>query len=191
VTDSELLERARQGDGQAFTVLFRSHQAAVYRYAAYMCGRDAADDIVQDTFLVVLRQRRRLDRIQGDVRSYLLGIARHCALKRLGRRETENLDDVAEMSVMVEWPRSLEKLEQQELTQQVRSAVESLPPHYREVVILCELEELDYADAAAVIGVPIGTIRSRLNRGRGLLVQMLITPTGERDQRHDIARRTP
>jgi RNA polymerase sigma-70 factor, ECF subfamily len=176
VTDSDLLERARRGDGEAFTALFRSHQAAVYRYAAYMCGRDAADDIVQETFLVVLRQRRR-DRIQGDVRSYLLGIARHRALKRLGRRQTANLEDVAEMAVMVEWPRSLEELEHQELTQEVRSAVESLPPHYREVVVLCELQELDYAAAAAVIGVPVGTIRSRLHRGRGLLALMLTTRT--------------
>jgi RNA polymerase sigma-70 factor, ECF subfamily len=191
VTDSELLERARQGDGQAFTALFRSHQAAVYRYAAYMCGRDAADDIVQDTFLVVLRQRRRRDRVQGDVRSYLLGIARHRALKRLGRKETANLDDLAETPAMVEWPQSLVELEQQELTQQVRSAVESLPPHYREVVVLCELEELDYADAAAVIGVPVGTVRSRLHRGRGLLAQLLITNTRKCDQRHDLARRTP
>jgi RNA polymerase sigma-70 factor, ECF subfamily len=191
VTDSELLDRARQGDSEAFTALFRSHQAAVYRYAAYMSGRDAADDIVQETFLIVLRQRQRRDPIHGDIRSYLLGIARHRAMKRLGSRETANLDDAAEMPVLIEWPRSLEELEQQELTQQVRSAVASLPPHYREVVVLCELEELDYADAAAVIGVPVGTIRSRLHRGRGLLAQMLTTSQDARDQRHDLARRTP
>lgn len=191
MTDSELLERARQGDGQAFTALFRSHQAAVYRYAAFMCGRDAADDIVQETFLVILRQRSRRDRIQSDVRSYLLGIARHRALKRLGRRETAHLEDVAETAVSVEWSRSLEQLAQHELVQQVHSAVEALPPHYREVVILCELEELDYADAAAVIGVPVGTIRSRLHRARGRLAQMLISRAGQRDQCHDLARRTP
>jgi RNA polymerase sigma-70 factor (ECF subfamily) len=177
VTDSELLERARQGDSQAFTALFRSHQAAVYRYAAYMCGRDVADDVVQETFLVVLRQRRRRDLIQSDVRSYLLGIARHRALKHLGHRQMANLDDVADAPVMVEWPRSLEELEQQELTQRLRSAIASLPAHYREVVVLCELEELDYTAAAAVIGVPVGTIRSRLHRGRGLLAQALITRT--------------
>jgi RNA polymerase sigma-70 factor (ECF subfamily) len=191
VTDSELLERARQGDGQAFAALFRSHQAAVYRYAAYLCGRDTADDIVQETFLVVLRQRHRRDRIRTDARTYLLGIARHRALKRLGDKVMANLDDVAETPVMVEWPRSLEALEQQELTQHLRAAVESLPPHYREVVVLCELEELHYARAAAIIGVPVGTIRSRLHRGRGLLAQALIARTAQRDQHDDFARRTP
>jgi DNA-directed RNA polymerase specialized sigma24 family protein len=66
VTDSELLERTRQGDGQAFTALFRSHQAAVYPYAAYMCGRDVADDVVQETLLTMTSWGSRFTQPDAD-----------------------------------------------------------------------------------------------------------------------------
>ena len=75
--DAELLDRARRGDDAAFTQLFGRHQRGIYRYAAHMCGRDAADDVVQETFLVVLRGVHRYDPERSPVAGYLFGIARH------------------------------------------------------------------------------------------------------------------
>ena len=173
--DAGLLRRARQGDEAAFSQLFARHQRAVYLFAARMCGTDAGDDVVQETFLAVLRQTGTFDPARGTVAGYLLGIARHHVLKRLGERYracvTENVDDT------VEWVATqddvLEGLTRAETIDAVRSAVQSLPPVYREVVALCELQEMDYATAADVIRCPIGTVRSRLHRARAMLTTKL------------------
>jgi RNA polymerase sigma-70 factor (ECF subfamily) len=177
VDDVELLERARQGDEAAFSQLFERYQRAVYRYAMYMCGREAGDDIVQETFMAVLRQSGRRDRPQGAVIAYLIGIARHRVLKRIAAEHEETFArDLDERVVALALPDHLtvlDDLTRAEAIEKVRAAVESLPPAYREVVVLCELEEMDYAAAAEVMQCPIGTVRSRLHRARALLAAKL------------------
>lgn len=171
--DAGLLERARMGDEQAFSRLFAAHQRLVFRYAAYMGGADAADDIVQDTFLAVLRQRDRRDRPTGTVVSYLIGIARHVVMKRHERTAGWTLlEDDFERAESRE-PNALDRLLSAESVDSVRAAVLSLPPVYREAIVLCELEDLDYAGAAAVMECPVGTVRSRLSRARALLAEKL------------------
>jgi RNA polymerase sigma-70 factor (ECF subfamily) len=170
VDDERLLERVCRGDSDAVSALFARYQASIYRYAVHMCGRDAGDDIVQETFLRVMRQPGRYDPGRGPVIGYLLGIARHLALKRLTSSgagpeelgEDDEAPDSAHETV-------LDNLTRTETIEAVRAAVQSLPPLYREVVALCELQELDYAAAAGIIQCPIGTIRSRLHRARMLL----------------------
>jgi RNA polymerase sigma-70 factor (ECF subfamily) len=173
--DAGLLRRARQGDEAAFSRLFARHQRAVYLFAAKMCGPDAGDDVVQETFLAVLRQTGTFDPARGSVAAYLLGIARHLVLKRLGDRYracvTDNVDDTTEWVTTQD--DVLESLTRAETIDAVRAAVQSLPPVYREVVVLCELQEMDYADAADVIRCPIGTVRSRLHRARAMLMTKL------------------
>jgi RNA polymerase sigma-70 factor (ECF subfamily) len=173
VDDAGLIERARRGDEDAFSRLFARHQAAIYRYAAHMGGREAADDVVQETFLVVLRQSGRLDPLRGSVIGYLLGIARRLVLKRVtsssDRDLSEELDNDA-MAAPSDRPDALDSLTRTETIEAVRAAVHSLPSTYREVVVLCELQEMDYAAAAQVMQCPIGTVRSRLHRARALLM---------------------
>src|SRR5262245_17798704 len=91
--DRDLLERARHGDEPAFSLLFARHQRPLFQYAAYMCGSGSADDIVQETFLVVLRQTGRRDAPTGSVLGYLIGIARHLVMKRQGRTSEWAVDD--------------------------------------------------------------------------------------------------
>jgi RNA polymerase sigma-70 factor, ECF subfamily len=172
VDEAVLLERARQGDEHSFAELYGRHQRPIYRYAARMCGRDAADDIVQDTFLAVLRQGGNFDATRGTFGGYLFGIARHLVLKHLGPRYQVPLDDDIDAPAALQ-PDALDALTTRERAAAVRSAVESLPPAYRDVVALCDLEELDYQTAALVLGCPIGTVRSRLHRARVLLVGRL------------------
>ena len=178
--DVELVERARRGDEDAFSELFARHQRAIFRYAVHMGGPDAGDDIVQETFLTILRQRGRYDSSLGTVIGYLFGIARHLVLKRLANNifVTEELDDAVIANVAAEAATVLDDLTRAETIEAVRAAVQSLPPAYREVVVLCELQELDYATAAEVMECPIGTVRSRLHRARALLTMKLETMAG-------------
>ena len=170
VNDGSLLERMRGGDEAAFGELFARHQGPIYRYALHMCGPAAADDVVQDTFLALIRQGRGYNPARGTLGAYLFGIARHYVLKRLGEGY---YDSGPQSDIRDSRSSPLEGLERAEMIALVRDAVKSLPPVYREVVALCELQEMDYATAAALLECPIGTVRSRLHRGRALLTQKL------------------
>ncbi len=176
VDDAGLLDRARKGDEAAFAELFGRYQRGIYRYAAHMCGADAGDEIVQETFLAVLQQRGRNDAPRGPVAGYLMGIARHRVWKRLaaGGPPTMPLDEeMPAGSGSEDSLGALEALTRAETVAAVRAAVRALPPAYREAVVLCDLEELTYTAAADVMACPIGTVRSRLHRARALLVQQL------------------
>jgi RNA polymerase sigma-70 factor (ECF subfamily) len=119
-----------------------------------------------------MRQPGRYDPARGPVIGYLLGIARHVALKRLTSSGGVGFSE--ELAGEDETPdpaqeTALDSLTRTETIEAVRAAVHSLPPVYREVVVLCELQEMDYATAAGIIQCPIGTVRSRLHRARTLL----------------------
>jgi RNA polymerase sigma-70 factor (ECF subfamily) len=108
------------------------------------------------------------------VPAYLFGIARRQVLKRLAAQGAAltDPDDVAE-SVPAHGDTPFDAMAREEAIAAVRSAIEQLPPIYREVVVLCELQEMNYADVAAVIECPIGTVRSRLHRARARLLATL------------------
>jgi len=171
VEDVGLLEAARGGDAGAFSNLFSRYQGPIFRYAAHMCGRDAADDIVQETFLAVLRGAGRYDPSRGPVAAYLFGIARHFVLKRMTVRQMVSFDSEWDEAAVIVEPQStvLEQLTRAETVAVVRIAIQSLPPAYREAVALCELQEMSYEAAASIAECPVGTIRSRLHRAKALL----------------------
>jgi RNA polymerase sigma-70 factor, ECF subfamily len=174
VDDSGLLERARRGDEVAFSQLFDRYQHDIFRYAVHMCGAECGDDIVQETFLAVLRQRDRTDPPDRGVAVYLLGIARHLVLQRLGSKyepAIEQQEDDGEL--VADGSTVLDDLTRAETITAVRAAVRSLPPVYREVVVLCDLQDMDYAQAARALQCPVGTVRSRLSRARALLMAKL------------------
>jgi RNA polymerase sigma-70 factor, ECF subfamily len=175
VEDAQLLERSRRGEEGAFSELYRRYQAGIYRYAVHMCGANAGDDVVQETFLAVLRQRGRTDAPRQTVVGYLFGIARHVVLQRLGSKYEPLADsrDGDVSAVASGALTALDNLTRAETIAAVRAAVQSLPLVYREAVVLCDLQEMEYAVAARVLQCPIGTVRSRLSRARALLVTKL------------------
>jgi RNA polymerase sigma-70 factor (ECF subfamily) len=183
VDDAELLRLACHGDEAAFAQLFARYQRAIFRYGAHMCGDAAADDVVQDTFLVVLRRGGKFDAVRGTFSAFLFGIARNVILKQLGGRH--ELAGALDMVVEGASPQAdaLEALTDQERVEAVRMAIASLPPLYREVVVLCDLEDLNYESAASALGCPIGTIRSRLHRARSMLTSKLATWRGPTSSR--------
>ena len=133
-----------------------------------------AQDVTQEVFLAVMRGAADFDPERGAVAPYLFGIARNLVRRtwRSSGPEAESLDEAgtAEPEVIDD---PLEGLVARERASSVRRAISALPAHYREVVVLCELEELSYTDAAAAVGQPVGTIRSRLHRARSLLASKL------------------
>jgi RNA polymerase sigma-70 factor (ECF subfamily) len=177
-TDSKLLIRIRSGDEEAFAALYRQRQAAIYRFALHMSGSiTAAEDVVQEVFLVLLREECGFDPERGTLSGYLFGIARKLVLRHVERSRSDvalesDLDDAALPALAVN-DDPLAELTEREGIAALRRAVQALPRRYREVVILCDLEEVDYADAAVALGCPIGTVRSRLHRARGLLLDRL------------------
>jgi RNA polymerase sigma-70 factor (ECF subfamily) len=183
VDDVRLLERMRRGDERAFADLFARHRPAVYRYAVHMCGPDGADDIVQEVFLALLQQLDRYDGSRAPLLSYLLGIARRQALKRMAGPRLDRWPDVDSDAAAVSDTDSdaataaagnpFDALSQTEIIERVRLAISRLSPAHREAVVLCELNELDYASAAVVMHCPIGTVRSRLHRARAQLAAQL------------------
>jgi RNA polymerase sigma-70 factor, ECF subfamily len=176
VDDDGLLDRAGRGDADAFSRLFERYQGRIFRYASHMCGREAADDVVQETFLAVLRPSGQYDARRGTVGNYLFGIARHLVLGRLSPREVTGVDFDTEDcpgATGCDAPTVLDSLTRAETIDAVRGAIASLPPLYREVLVLCELQEVSYVDAAGLIDCPVGTVRSRLHRARALLMAKL------------------
>src|SRR5215467_11159021 len=185
-SDDELLLRIRGGDEQAFLGLYRRRQAALYRFALHMSGSvPLAEDITQEVFLALLREDCGYDAQRGTLSGYLYGIARKLILRHLERGrfdvalegEAEDGTPAAELAVDDD---PIVDLTHREGIEALRRAVQGLPRRYREVVVLCDLEEVDYSDAAIALGCPIGTVRSRLHRARALLLEKL---TQERSPR--------
>jgi RNA polymerase sigma-70 factor (ECF subfamily) len=168
-TDEELLVGLQAGDQMAFTLLYRRRQGAIYRFALHMTGSlVVAEDVTQEVFLALLTGRLRFDAARGPLTPFLFGVARNRILKRLRRLKEVYAEEDCSIDEDL-----LGNLVRREAVEQVRRAVLSLPAVYREVVVLCDLEESSYEDAALVLECPIGTVRSRLNRGRAMLAQKL------------------
>lgn len=174
-----LLARMKQGDEGAFVALYRKHRDAVYRFALLYTGAPhTAADVTQDTFVHFMTQTSQFDPARGSVGAWLCGVARNLARKQCGVREEATdpfdlADDARAHDSQVDHDSPLECVLRGELAEQVRRAVASIAPHYRDVLILCELSDLSYAEAAQVCGIDIGTVRSRLSRARTQLAQRL------------------
>ena len=172
-SDDVLLARIATGAGDALAALFRRRQADVYRFALHMSGAVAvAEDVTQDVFLIVMRDAGRYEPGRSTVPAWLCGIARNCVRQRLERDgKWESLDEEApgDDAQAVVLPDPLGELTRTERLEMLRRAVIALPVRYREVVVLCDLEELTYAEAADALGCAIGTVRSRLHRARTML----------------------
>lgn len=177
-SDGELLQSMLAGDEEALAALYRRRQGSVYRFALQMSGSPTlAEDVTQEVFMALMRDGTSYDSARGPLHWFLLGMARNLVRQRLGReRFYASLADDQSSSVASE-PRTssdpLDELYRTEAIEVVRKAVSSLPLRYREVVVLCELQELSYAEAAEVLGCAIGTVRSRLHRARGLLIEKM------------------
>ncbi|MFZ6638997.1 RNA polymerase sigma factor [Undibacterium sp. TC4M20W] len=176
-TDSSLLTQMRDGDVAAFQRLYQRHQGPIYRYALMRCGQAAlAADVVQDVFMGLLSKSYRYDAGLGSLQNFLFGIARNLLLKQdQAERRHQPLPEFGEEDgeevLMSETTEPADVIFHQQMTEHVRQAVSVLRPHYRDVIILYELQELSYAEIAVICDIDIGTVRSRLSRARAAILQ--------------------
>ena len=181
VSDADLMRRAADGERDAFAALYQRHHPAVYRFARLMTGSDTvAEDVVQDVFLGLMRDPARYDAARAALTTYLFGAARHHTRRRLVRDQRFVAFDVTLAAVDVT-PASddvARVLVRRSELRQLRLAILSLPSRYREVIVLCDLEDVSYADTAATVGCAVGTVRSRLHRARHLLAERMRRSTG-------------
>jgi RNA polymerase sigma-70 factor, ECF subfamily len=171
--DNQLHARMRNGDREAFAELYRRYQRSVYGFALQMtAARELAEDVTQEVFMVLMRDTEVFDEKRGSLKAFLLGITRNHVLRRLRQdRSLVSIENADEQSIGVKGEKDF--MIQSESIREMRRAILRLPAHYREVVVLCELQELSYAEAAAVLGCAVGTVRSRLHRARQMLTERL------------------
>ncbi len=180
-SDPDLLRQMMDGDEDAFTQLYQRRQAGVYRFALQMSGSQTlAEDVTQEVFIVLMRDARRYDPDRGSLSAYLYGIARNHVLRKLEQDRpyvpfidrTADAEEITPQAMIAEGD-PLSELTRGEKIQELRDLILSMPARYREVVVLCDLHEMSYVEAAAVINCAVGTVRSRLHRARALLLDKL------------------
>lgn len=182
ISDEELLRQMIAGDANAFEQLYDRRQGGIYQFALNMSGSHSlAEDVVHDVFIELMRNGHQFDSSRGTVAGYLFGMARHKLLRRLKRERSfvsmtdgeEGEDQLKVSERFLTNTNPLSDFVRSETIETVRQAVLSLPEHYREIVVLCSLHEMNYEQAAGIIGCPVGTVRSRLNRARAMLIEKL------------------
>jgi RNA polymerase sigma-70 factor, ECF subfamily len=187
LSDTELLRQMRAGSAAAFQSLYRRHQGPLYRFAVLRSGSpDTAADVVQEVFMGLLGGSFRFDPLRGLLQHFLFGVARNLILKHEQARRLAGVTGAHDGHAADDWQdddtrtepgddaaEPLARMLCEELAQHVRRALALLPPHYRDVVILYEIHELSYREIAAICQLDIGTVRSRLSRGRAALAKRL------------------
>jgi RNA polymerase sigma-70 factor, ECF subfamily len=184
--DDARIRRLCAGDEEALAQIYRQHQAEIFRFALHMSGsRPIAEEVTQESFLALLREPQRFDPTRGPVLAYLFGIARNQVRRALERDRRlrplggeQTLDDLPARSA---FEAEAERSDRTERIERVRRAVLSLPTPYREVLVLCDLQQRSYAQAAEQLNCPLGTVRSRLNRARALVMAKLSGTAVSRD----------
>ncbi len=171
-TDEQLLIRMQHGDEEAFGCIYKRYASAIKNFAGYMgIPSGSTEDVAQDVFLALIHHVGRFDPERGSLISFLFGIARNRILRwiRDHSREVSSVPDQQELQSK----NPLMQCSKEEQIGRLRRAISGLPEHYREVVILCEIQELSYEKAAEVLGCVVGTVRSRLHRAREILTKRL------------------
>jgi RNA polymerase sigma-70 factor (ECF subfamily) len=169
IDDSTLWARARAGDADAFTALFRRHAKAIYNYCFRRLGDwSAAEDALSVVFLEAWR-RRDTELPPDKVLPWLYGVATNVLRnrRRAERRHRAALARVPQPPAEADFaPDADERLDDERRMGQALSALSALPRREQDVFVLCAWLELSYADAALALDVPLGTVRSRLARAR-------------------------
>ena len=178
-TDADLLSRCRRGDEAAWRELVALYTRKVFGLAYRFTGRvDEAEDLTQEVFVKVYQTLDRYRETDGSFGAWLMAVARNHAIDRYRRRKQERIrrnEDPAILERMAapgEHP--IAGLERQERASLVHRGLRALPPELRLPLVLCDLQGLAYDRIAAELHLPLGTVKSRINRARLELARRLI-----------------
>ncbi|MEI5527528.1 RNA polymerase sigma factor [Streptomyces brasiliscabiei] len=175
-SDALVIERSRD-EPELFAVLYDRHADAVHRYAARRLGPEAAEDLMAETFVIAFQRRHTYDLSRAEARPWLFGIATNL-VGRHRRAEARRFRALARLPEPVEHEepvadRAVARAGATGVRRELAAALAGLSARHRDVVLLVAWAGLDYEEAAQALDVPVGTIRSRLNRARGRLREAL------------------
>lgn len=186
--DDDLLDRCRRGDEGAWRDLVTRYTRKVFGLAYRFAGRvDEAEDLTQEVFVRVYQNLDRYHPVAGSFQTWLMTVARNHAIDNYRKRREERTrrhDDselLERMDSGEEGP--LMALERAERVQLVQRGIRALPIELREAIILCDLQGLPYEEAAKLLEIPLGTVKSRINRGRLELAKRLLARRPGRENR--------
>jgi RNA polymerase sigma factor (sigma-70 family) len=185
-TDSELIERSVR-EPEVFATLYDRHATSVFRYAAQRLGDHAADDVMSETFVVAFERRADYDVTVLSARPWLLGIATRLMRKHVRVEATAWKGITADLAAQVA-PDFIDlagaRIDAQRLTRGLAKALRRLSKIDRDTLLLYAWGDLDYASIATAMEVPVGTVRSRLNRARRQLRRAADIDTFEEEPDH-------
>jgi RNA polymerase sigma-70 factor (ECF subfamily) len=173
-----LIERCLNGDQAAWDQVVRQHWRKVFNLAYKFVGRhDEAEDLTQDIFFKIFKALHTFDR-RANFQTWLISISRNLCIDhyRSVRKERETMArdiDASELSPVSRERGPHSQLEQTDLRQLIRQALAELAPSLRQAVVLRDLQEYSYQEIADELGLPEGTVKSRINRGRLELARQL------------------
>jgi RNA polymerase sigma-70 factor (ECF subfamily) len=189
-SDEALVQQAREGDFDAFEKLFERHRSLVYRFAYQVVGkRDDAEDIVQDVFVKAYQNLHRY-RDEAKFTTWLLRITTNLSTDRVRMSQRRHALEQQEAEGALAWMMNsvpddanpVENLERERRAQLLRQAIEELPEHHRQVIVMRDLQELEYSDMAALLNTTVGGAKLRVLRARRALrdklAPVLNEPTG-------------
>lgn len=183
--DDALVRRVASGDPQALALAYRRESPAVYRYALALCGNAAwAADATQDAFIALAARPATFDATRGTLGAWLAGVARHALLAHWrGAERLAPLDDGDEPVDAGHGAGAATDvlLVRRQDSEALWRAIRALPWPFREALVLVDLQERPYEQAAAIAGIELNTLRSRLHRARARLAAQLNDDTGRRD----------
>ena len=184
ITDADLLPRCRRGDEAAWHELVARHTRKVFGLAYRFTGRvDEAEDLVQEVFVKVYQTLFRYREADGPFGGWLMAVARNHAIDHYRRRKQERLRRSEDTQVLETMPAHGEHpvagLEREERAGLVHRGLRALPPDLRLPLILCDLQGLPYEEIAAQLQIPLGTVKSRINRARVELAKRLLARRGD------------
>jgi len=175
-SDADLLRSLELGNTELVAVLYDRHAAFIYRYALRVSGNPSvAEEVAQETFLAMIRQAGQFNPARGLLSTWLCTIARRLVWKHIQNRQRFLPLDSEEIPRQPgsEFEAPDVQFSRSEAVELVRRGIEELPLQMKEVIVLCAFEEMSYEDVAAVLGVPVGTVRSRLHRAKVRLTEIL------------------
>lgn len=190
MSDAEVLARSRSEPAE-FAVLFDRHFTTIYRYIARRVGRDGADDLAGEVFRIAFERRASFDPRWRSARPWLYGIAtnllrgRHRSEQRRLRATQRASTAALVVTAGDEFDRIVERLDAETEAEQVARAVDQLTDGERDALLLFAVEGLSYGEVATVLDIPVGTVRSRINRARSRIRELLDTSGQEHPDRHE------
>jgi len=181
IDDATLARRVAEGDREALALAYAREAGAVYRYALALCGNTSwAADATQDAFIAFAARSASFDASRGSLGAWLAGVARHALLAQWRTAHGHDAIDADELDAAPDTDTSLDTLlVRREDLDALWTAIRALPWPFREALVLVDLQERPYEQAAAIAGIPINTLRTRLHRARTRLAALLNGARGE------------